>query len=95
VIASTTRACAAVRISRATYYRHTNNKPADTPDPHLPPARATGRPALRQEEQEQILQELYSERFVDCSPRQVYATLLDEGVYLCSWRSMYRLLKHK
>ncbi len=36
--------------------------------------------------------ELNSERFVDCSPRQVWATLLDEGVYLCSWRSMYRLL---
>jgi putative transposase len=36
---------------------------------------------------------LYSERFVDRSPRQVYATLLDEKIYLCSWRSMYRLLK--
>jgi hypothetical protein len=36
---------------------------------------------------------LCSERFVDSSPRQVYATLLDEGVYLCSWRNMYRLLK--
>lgn len=34
-----------------------------------------------------------SERFLDCSPRQVWATLLDEGVYLCSWRTMYRLLK--
>lgn len=36
--------------------------------------------------------ELNSERFLDCSPRQVWATLLDEGVYLCSWRTMYRLL---
>jgi putative transposase len=44
-------------------------------------------------EQERVLQELYSERFVDESPRQVYATLLDEGEYLCSWRTMYRLLK--
>ena len=33
-----------------------------------------------------------SERFLDCSPRQVWATLLDEEVYLCSWRTMYRLL---
>lgn len=35
---------------------------------------------------------LNSERFVDCAPRTVYATLLDEGVYLCHWRSMYRVL---
>lgn len=33
-----------------------------------------------------------SKRFLDCAPRQVWATLLDEGVYLCSWRTMYRLL---
>ncbi len=39
-----------------------------------------------------MLSELNSERFLDCSPRQVYATLLDEEVYLCSWRTMYRLL---
>jgi len=39
-----------------------------------------------------VLAELNSERFLDCSPRQVWATLLDEEVYLCSWRTMYRLL---
>jgi putative transposase len=39
-----------------------------------------------------VLAELHSERFVDCSPAQVYATLLDEGEYLCSERTMYRLL---
>ena len=50
---------------------------------------------MTEEEREQILQELYSERFVDLSPRQVYAALLDDGIYLCSWRSMYRLLKQK
>ena len=44
-------------------------------------------------QQERILAELNSERFLDCAPRQVWASLLDEGVYLCSWRSMYRLLK--
>jgi putative transposase len=32
------------------------------------------------------------ERFEDCAPREVYATLLDEGIYLCSWRTMYRIL---
>jgi putative transposase len=35
---------------------------------------------------------LNSDRFQDCAPRQVYATLLDEGTYLCSWRTMYRIL---
>jgi putative transposase len=35
---------------------------------------------------------LHSERFVDSAPRQVYASLLDEGHYLCSWRTMYRIL---
>jgi len=39
-----------------------------------------------------VLAELHSQRFVDCSPAQVYATLLDEGEYLCSERTMYRLL---
>jgi putative transposase len=36
---------------------------------------------------------LNSERFQDCPPRQVYATLLDEQTYLCHWRTMYRILK--
>ena len=35
---------------------------------------------------------LNSERFADQPPREVYATLLDEGKYLCSWRTMYRIL---
>ena len=59
----------------------------------LRPTRSTGRPELTRQEQERILEELYSERFRDDAPRQVFATLLDEGVYLCSWRTMYRLLK--
>ncbi len=39
-----------------------------------------------------MLAQLHSERFVDCSPAEVYATLLDEGTYLASERTMYRLL---
>jgi putative transposase len=35
---------------------------------------------------------LNSPRFEDCAPREVYATLLDEAIYLCSWRTMYRIL---
>jgi putative transposase len=48
--------------------------------------------ALSLHEKETMRQELNSERFQDCAPREVYATLLDEGRYLCSWRSMYRIL---
>src|SRR5262249_44194856 len=49
--------------------------------------------ALSETERQTVLAELHSERFVDCSPAQVYATLLDEGCYLASERTMYRLLE--
>jgi putative transposase len=39
-----------------------------------------------------VLEVLHSERFIDCAPAQVVATLLDEGQYLCSVRTMYRML---
>ena len=39
-----------------------------------------------------MLEELHSERFVDSSPAQVWATLLDEGRYLASERTFYRIL---
>jgi hypothetical protein len=48
--------------------------------------------ALSQSEREAVLGVLHCERFVDCSPAQVWATLLDEGRYLASERTMYRLL---
>jgi putative transposase len=44
------------------------------------------------EEQAAVSAQLNAERFVDCAPRTIYATLLDEGTYLCHWRTMYRLL---
>jgi putative transposase len=44
-------------------------------------------------ERERVLELLHSGRFVDSSPAQVWATLLDEGTYLCSERTMYRLLE--
>jgi putative transposase len=40
----------------------------------------------------QVRETLNSERFMDKAPRQVYAALLDEGRYLCHWRTMYRIL---
>jgi putative transposase len=48
--------------------------------------------ALQPAEKEQVRQELNSERFADQAPREVYASLMDEGKYLCSWRTMYRIL---
>lgn len=48
--------------------------------------------ALSEEERAELRAVLNSERFMDKAPRQVYATLLDEGQYHCHWRTMYRLL---
>jgi putative transposase len=58
----------------------------------LPPAPISPR-ALSQEERQAVLDTLHSERFVDRAPTDVYASLLDEGTYLCSPRTMYRILQ--
>ena len=49
--------------------------------------------ALSEQEKSKVLECLNSERFMDKAPAQVYATLLDEGVYLCSISTMYRILR--
>jgi putative transposase len=54
--------------------------------------RATPAHAFSAKEQTAIRALLNSERFMDQAPRQIYAALLDEGRYLCHWRSMYRIL---
>lgn len=70
----------------------------DTPGvaPQTPldlPAAAPRHPrALSPQERARVREVLNSERFADCAPRTVYATLLDEQQYLCSWRTMYRIL---
>jgi putative transposase len=84
-------ACNAIGWSRTHFYRQ--QKPASHTPPRLKtPGRHGDKRALTPAQEEQILAHLNSERFLDCSPRQVWATLLDEGLYLCSWRTMYRLL---
>ena len=83
-------ACAVVGRSRATYYRGHRTSPSP-PRPTRPPTRQPR--ALDAAEQDQVRQVLHSERFVDQAPASVYATLLDEGRYLCSVPSMYRLLR--
>lgn len=83
----TTPACVALGVSRATLYRHRQF-------PEAAPAKVRAKPqrSLSENEKKQILSCLNSERFMDCSVAEVYATLLDEGTYLCSIRTMYRLL---
>ncbi len=79
-------ACAALSVSRASFYRWrrpTVNPPVTRPKPPR---------ALGTVEGQAVLAALHSTRFADQAPPQVYAKLLDEGTYLCSPRTMYRLL---
>jgi putative transposase len=81
-------ACQALGVPRSRIYRARRRTPvAPPPMPRPKPARALGA-----EEEALVREVLNSERFQDCAPREVYATLLDEGTYLCSWRTMYRIL---
>ena len=80
-------ACEALGLPRATHYRR-QKKAARRPS-----AAARRQPrALSAEERGQVLAVLHEDRFVDLPPAEVYATLLDEGTYLCSIRTMYRIL---
>ena len=77
--------CAALEMPRSSYYRDRQPRPALKPRPK--PARA-----LTAEDQQGVLGVLHEPRFVDLAPAQVYATLLDEDRYLCSERTLYRVL---
>jgi len=81
----TAAACDALGVSRASVYRH-----RQPPGPSIP--RPTPPRALDPTERQTVLETLDSARFLDQAPAQVHATLLDEGTYLCSARTMYRLL---
>ena len=80
-------ACRALGASRASLYRRRTPPRVLERRPPPTPARA-----LSQAERGAVLEQLRSERFVDCAPAQVWATLLDEGTYLAYERTMYRLL---
>ena len=83
----TKRACQALGVARASYYR------GGRPKLHGPVGpRARPRRALAAEERLRVLDALHSERFVDTSPAAMCATLLEEGTWHCSVRTMYRLL---
>ena len=76
--------CAALGLPRSTYYRRRRQSGLSV--------RARSPRALSAGEQATVLDVLHEPRFVDLAPAEVYATLLDEGQYLCSERSMYRIL---
>ena len=86
-IIGTRPACLAVGASVATIYRR--RRP---PEPKPARPRPTPDRALTEPERAAVLEVLHSERFVDVSPEETWATLLDEGRYLCSTRTMYRIL---
>ena len=86
---STKQACALLGASRATLYRH--RRPPAEPKPRGPrPAPTNG---LSEAERQHVLGLLRSPEFCDLAPAQVWARLLDDGIYLCSISTMYRLLR--
>ena len=87
----TSAACQALCMPRASYYRDRRKTAA----PAVTVARPAPARALAPTEREAVLAHLHEERFQDRSPAAVYATLLDEGEYHCSIRTMYRLLKQR
>lgn len=85
-----TAACNALGLSRATWHR----RKAAAAQPAVPaPPGPTPPRALTSAERQHVLDVLNSERFADLAPAEVYATLMDEGFYLCSISTMYRILR--
>lgn len=84
---ATTRLCEAFNLARPSFYRHLHPPPRI----QLKGEKLSAR-RLSLKERDRVLEVLHSERFMDLSPAEVFATLLDEGHYLCSVRSMYRIL---
>jgi len=82
------KACRSLDVPRASYYRHFRSS-------HLKVVSGDHRKSprgLSQEERQNVLDIMHSKRFVDVAPQEIYATLLDEGTYLCSVSTMYRIL---
>ena len=84
-------ACDALAVSRASFYRQRPvlGPPASpAPEPAMPSERLAPARSLSDAERAGVLAVLHEERFQDRSPAAVQATLLDEGQYLCSTRTM-------
>jgi putative transposase len=85
----TAAACAALGVSRATVHRHRArlNQPPAAPRPRPVPQRA-----LTADQRLAVVELLHEPHFVDLAPAEIYASLLDQGIYHCSIRTMYRIL---
>ena len=85
----TAAVCAALGLARASVYRGRAGLPQSAV---ARPAKTLSPRALGSEERSRVLDLLRTERFADQAPAEIYATLLDEGIYVCSIRTMYRVL---
>jgi putative transposase len=81
-------ACEVLKVSRASYYRWKYPKKTEIKAPQKPHHRA-----LSNSERQDVLNTLHEMRFVDKAPAEIYSILLDEGQYICSPRTMYRILE--
>ena len=91
-------ACDCLGAARASFYRQRpllGPPEAPAPEPALPAQRPTPARSLSSEERASVLAVLHEERFQDRSPAAIQATLLDQGQYLCSTRTMYRILEQE
>jgi putative transposase len=80
--------CTALGLPRATFYRRSRPK-------YGPSKRRRSPRGLSAEEKAEVLAVLHEPRFADQAPAEVFATLLEEGKYLCSVRTMYRVLAER
>ena len=84
---SVSAACYALNVSRCGFYRWKEPKEKEPFRHHHPPL------ALSYSERNEVIDVLHEDRFVDKAPQEIYAALLDEDKYLCSIRTMYRILE--
>lgn len=86
----TAAACRSLGVPRATFYRRRHPRPSTSAVPRPASPRA-----LSDQERQKVLAVLHNESFADKAPAEVYAALLDQGQYLCSIRTMYRILNER
>jgi putative transposase len=90
------RACDALSLPRATYYRSVAEPQPAAPPVETPPVETLSQQkhprALTAEQKQRILEACASERFIDCAPAHIHAALLDAGEYIGSVRTIYRVL---
>lgn len=79
--------CEVLGIAQSTYYRWSSVKPESSIIKKPSPRK------LSKEEENEILSIVNSERFCDMAPGEIFYTLLDQGLYYCSERTIYRILE--